>query len=62
LVSRAPFFSRVGAGFLSGVTPTDAATLATMAAVLLGAALAASWIPAREGGGRGSRLLADMVV
>jgi putative ABC transport system permease protein len=40
--------SRVVAGFLWGVTPTDPATLATMAAVLLGVALAASWIPARE--------------
>jgi len=39
------------AGFLWGITPTDPATLATMAAVLLGAALAASWIPAREAAG-----------
>jgi predicted permease len=40
--------SRVVAGFLFGVTPTDPATLATMAAALLGVALAASWLPARE--------------
>lgn len=43
--------SRVVAGFLWGVTPTDPATLATMAAMLLGVALAASWIPAREAAG-----------
>jgi ABC-type antimicrobial peptide transport system permease subunit len=43
--------SQVVAGFLWGVTPTDPATLATMAAVLLGVALAASWIPAREAAG-----------
>jgi putative ABC transport system permease protein len=43
--------SRVVAGFLFGVTPTDPATIATMAAVLLGVALAASWIPAREAAG-----------
>ena len=40
--------SRVVAGFLWGVTPTDPATLATVAVILLGVALAASWIPARE--------------
>jgi predicted permease len=40
--------SQVVAGFLWGVTPTDPATLATMAAVLLAVAAAASWIPARE--------------
>jgi predicted permease len=40
--------SQVIAGFLWGIEPTDPATLASMAAVLLGAALAASWIPARE--------------
>jgi putative ABC transport system permease protein len=40
--------SRVVAGFLFGVTPTDPATLAIMATVLLGVALAASWLPARE--------------
>lgn len=43
--------SKLVAGFLWGVTPTDPATLATMAAVLLGVALAASWIPAREAAG-----------
>ena len=40
--------SRVVAGFLWGVTPTDPATFATVAAMLLGVALVASWIPARE--------------
>jgi predicted permease len=40
--------SRVIAGFLWGVTPTDPATLATMVAILLGVAVTASWIPARE--------------
>jgi hypothetical protein len=34
-----------------GVTPTDPARLATMAAVLLGVTVAASWIPAREAAG-----------
>jgi ABC-type antimicrobial peptide transport system permease subunit len=43
--------SRVAAGFLWGVSPTDPATLATMVAILLGVALAASWIPAREAAG-----------
>jgi predicted permease len=43
--------SRVVAGFLWGVTPTDPATLATMAAILLSVALAASWIPARQAAG-----------
>jgi putative ABC transport system permease protein len=43
--------SQVVAGFLWGVTPTDPATLATVAAILLGVALAASWIPAREAAG-----------
>ena len=43
--------SRVVAGFLWGVTPTDPATLATVAAMLLGVALVASWIPAREAAG-----------
>jgi ABC-type lipoprotein release transport system permease subunit len=41
----------VAAGFLCGVTPTDPATLVTMAAVLVAVALAASWIPAREAAG-----------
>ena len=40
--------SRVAAGFLWGVTPTDPTTLATVAAILLGVALVASWIPAHE--------------
>jgi putative ABC transport system permease protein len=40
--------SRVVAGFLWGVTPTDPLTLGAMVAILLGVALAASWIPARE--------------
>ena len=43
--------SRLVAGFLWGVTPTDPATLATMAAILLAVASAASWIPAREAAG-----------
>ena len=40
--------SRVVAGFLWGVTPTDPATLAIVVTILLGVALAASWIPASE--------------
>ena len=40
--------SRIVAGFLWGVTPTDPGTFATVAATLLGVALVASWIPARE--------------
>ena len=40
--------SRIVAGFLWGVTPTDPRTFATVAASLLGVALVASWIPARE--------------
>jgi predicted permease len=40
--------SRVIAGYLWGVTPTDPTTLAAVAAILLGVALLASWIPARE--------------
>ena len=40
--------SRVVAGFLWGVTTTDPATLAAVAVILLGVALAACWIPARE--------------
>jgi putative ABC transport system permease protein len=43
--------SRLVAAFLWGVEPTDPATLATVAALLLGVALAASWIPAREAAG-----------
>ena len=43
--------SRFVAGFLWGVTPTDPATLAATAAVLLTVALAASWMPAREAAG-----------
>jgi predicted permease len=40
--------SRVVASFLWGVTATDPATLAAVAVILLGVALAACWIPARE--------------
>lgn len=40
--------SRVVASFLWGVTPTDPATLAVVAATLVGVGLVASWIPARE--------------
>ena len=40
--------SQLVTSFLWGVTPTDPATLATVAAVLLGVAFATSWIPARE--------------
>lgn len=43
--------SRLVAGFLWGVTPTDPTTLATVAAILLAVASAASWIPAREAAG-----------
>jgi predicted permease len=43
--------SQLVAGFLWGVTPTDPATIASMAAVLLGVAVAASWIPARAAAG-----------
>ncbi|HEY7476172.1 MAG TPA: ABC transporter permease [Vicinamibacterales bacterium] len=39
--------ARVAAGFLWGVSPTDPATLAAVAMILLGVALAACWIPAR---------------
>lgn len=40
--------SRIMVQYLWGVTPTDPATLAAVATILLGVALAASWIPARE--------------
>jgi predicted permease len=40
--------SRVVAGYLWGITATDPATLAAVAAILVGVALVASWIPARE--------------
>jgi predicted permease len=40
--------SRVVSSFLWGVTPTDPSMLAATAAMLIGVALAASWIPARE--------------
>ena len=43
--------SRIVAGFLWGVTPTDPATIAAVAAALLGVAFVASWIPAREAAG-----------
>jgi predicted permease len=36
------------AGFLWGVSPTDPGTFAAVAAVLLGVALIATWIPSRE--------------
>jgi ABC-type antimicrobial peptide transport system permease subunit len=35
-------------GFLFGIAPTDPATFATVAAILLAVALAAAWLPARE--------------
>ena len=40
--------SQLVAAFLWGVTPTDPATLAATAVLLLGVALTASWLPARE--------------
>ncbi len=40
--------SRLIAGLLFGVSPTDAVTFAAVAALLLGVALAASWLPARR--------------
>jgi putative ABC transport system permease protein len=40
--------SQLATTFLWGVTPTDSATLATVAAILVAVALAASWIPARQ--------------
>jgi len=43
--------SRVAAGFLRGVKPTDPATLATVVALLVGVTLVASWLPAREAAG-----------
>ena len=43
--------SRVVAGFLWGVTPTDPATLTTVVAILLAVAVMASWIPARQAAG-----------
>jgi predicted permease len=47
-VAGAVGLSRAMAGFLWGVTPTDPVTLGLAALLLLGLALAASWIPARE--------------
>jgi putative ABC transport system permease protein len=43
--------SRAAAGFLWGVRPTDPATLASVVALLIGVAVAASWFPAREAAG-----------
>jgi putative ABC transport system permease protein len=40
--------TRMMAGILYGVRPTDPVTYVTVAAVLLAIALAASWIPARR--------------
>jgi predicted permease len=40
--------SRLVAGYLWGVSPTDPTTLVTVAALLVGVALLASWLPARE--------------
>lgn len=39
--------SRLLAGFLWGVTPTDPMTFWSVGAILLGVAIAATWIPAR---------------
>jgi len=46
-VAGAIGLSRFVAGFLWGVTTTDPITLWSVAAILLGVAIAASWIPAR---------------
>jgi ABC-type antimicrobial peptide transport system permease subunit len=43
--------SRIAAGFLWGVTPTDSVTFAAVATILIGVALVASWIPARAAAG-----------
>ena len=40
--------SRVVAGFLWGVTPTDLTTIVTAATILLAVALVSSWIPTRQ--------------
>ena len=40
--------SRVAAGFLYGVAPTDAATYAAAAGLLIGTGLLATWVPARR--------------
>jgi ABC-type antimicrobial peptide transport system permease subunit len=40
--------SRLVAAFLWGVSPTDPVTLGAVALILLGVALAATWLPARE--------------
>ncbi len=42
--------SRVLQGLVEGVRPADVGTFATTAAVLAGAAVAASWLPARRAG------------
>lgn len=46
-VGGAVGLSRFVAGFLWGVTTTDPMTFVSVAAILLGVAIAASWIPAR---------------
>ena len=46
-VAGAIGLSRFVAGFLWGVTTTDPATFGSVAAILLGVGVAASWIPAR---------------
>lgn len=46
-VAGAIGLSRLVAGFLWGVTPTDPNTFGSVAAILLGVAALASWIPAR---------------
>jgi ABC-type antimicrobial peptide transport system permease subunit len=47
-VAGALLLTRLLQGFLFGVSATDPATFAAMAAVLLAAASLASWIPARR--------------
>jgi predicted permease len=47
-VAAAIALSRFVAGFLWGVSPTDPMTFTLVAAILLGVAVVASWIPARK--------------
>lgn len=47
-VAGALGLTRVLGGQLYGVAPTDPATLAAVALLLLGSALLASWLPARR--------------
>jgi predicted permease len=47
-VAGALALSRLVAGFLWGVTPTDPATIASVALALVVVALLASWLPARQ--------------